>query len=263
MRDTVDGLGERYIPGKKFKSPEIDQCQRLIDLVMAKIEMIDGLGNSGSTSLSALCEAISAKWNADFASVRDSWVENSDYERASRLVHDTKHWITLQRKKLGENQKATEREMTELRLQVQAADEQNEIMMRNQENDTKYITDSALRVVNVMQEHMSEIREKSHKDKLELDRQVTDVTRECQKVREELVLARQSSEEKAKLLWSVIFTLQNAAQSLSSRMDILVEERDKVVLASKLEADKMKHQLRQERKHSANLLFILHSQSCE
>ena len=58
----------------------------------------------------------------------------------------------------------------------------------------------------------------------------------------------------------MIATLQTAAQSLSARMDIVLEERDRIVVASRLEVDKMKHQLRQERKHSANMMFILHSQ---
>lgn len=260
LRDTVDGLGERYIPGKKFASPEIDQCQALIDLVMAKIKLIEGVAYSSAMSLTCLAEAICAKWGADFNSVRDSWIENSDYERATRLTHDVVQWVSIQRKRLGEQQKMAEKEAEELRWQVVAADEQADLMLANQENDTKYITESALRIVNVMQEHIAEIRDKATKDKIELDRQVTDVTRECQQVREELMIARQSSEEKGKLLWALIFTLQTAAQSLSSRMDIIIEERDKIVLSSKLEADKMKHQLRQERKHSANLLFILHSQ---
>ena len=62
------------------------------------------------------------------------------------------------------------------------------------------------------------------------------------------------------MLWAMIATLQTAAQSLSARMDIVLEERDRIVVASRLEVDKMKHQLRQERKHSANMMFILHSQ---
>jgi len=260
LRDTVDGLGERYIPGKQFVSPEIDQCQALIDLVMAKIVMIEGIARSSATSLTCIAEALCAKWGADFSSVRDSWVENSDFERATRLTHDVVQWVTIQRKRLGEEQKAAEKEAEELRWQVVAADEQADMMLANQENDTKYITESALRIVHVMQEHIAEIRDKATKEKTELDRQVTDVTRECQQVREELIIARQSSEEKSKLLWALIYTLQTAAQSLSSRMDIIIEERDKIVVTSKLEADNMKHQLRQERKHSANLLFILHSQ---
>ena len=260
LRDTVDNLGERYIPGKKFKSQEIDQCQNLIDLVMEKINLIEGVASSSGSSLHYLADAICSKWGAEFTSVRDSWVENSDYERSSRLCHDVVQWVTIQRKKLGEQQKMAEKEAEELRMQVAASDEQAELMLRNQDNDTKFVTESALQIVNVMQEHISEIREEANENKRLLDAQVTDVTRECQKLREELILAKQSSDQKTKLLWSVIATLQTAAQSLSSRMDIVIEERDRIVLASKLESDKMKHQLRQERKHSANLLFIVHSQ---
>lgn len=260
LRDTVDDAGERYIPGKRFKSPEITECQTLIDLVMAKIDLIEGLAFSGSKSLACLVEAIDAKWGVDFSPVRDSWVENSDYERANRMVHDVVTWVTQQRQKIIEGQKLVEKETSELKLQVQAADAQAELMLQNQERDTKYVTESALDIVNVMQNHIADIRDTAAQDKFELNRQVTDVTRECQVLREQIMRAKQDNDEKSKLLWSVISTLQTAAQSLASRMDIIIEERDKIVVASRLESDKMKHQLRQERKHSANLTFIIHSQ---
>ncbi len=260
LKDTVDDAGERYIPGKKFKSQEIEQCQRLIDLVMAKIDMIEGLGLSSAKSLTCLVGAISAKWGADFTSVRDSWVENSDYERAARFNNDAVTWVSIQRKKLGEMQRFIAKETEEMKLQIAASDKQAEKMLHNQERDTKYVTESALDIVNVMQEHIAEIRQKAHEDKVRLDQQVTDMTRECQQLREAMMRSKQASDEQSKLLWAMIATLQTAAQSLSARMDIIQEERNKIVVMSRLESDKMKHQLRQERKHSANMMFILHSQ---
>lgn len=260
LKDTVDNAGERYIPGKKFKSEEIAQCQRLIDLVMAKIDLVEGLALSSANSLICLVDAVNSKWSSDTVTVRDSWVENSDYERASRLSSDAVTWLSVQRKKLGDMQKFIAKETEEMKLQIAASDQQTELMRSNQESDTKYVTESALSIVNVMQKHIAEIRQRAADDKRDLEQQVTDVTRECQMLREGLMRSKQASDETSKLLWSMIATLQTAAQSLSSRMDIIIEERDKIVVNSRLESDKMKHQLRQERKHSANLMFILHSQ---
>jgi hypothetical protein len=260
LKDTVDNAGERYIPGKKFKSIEIEQCQRLIDLVMAKIDLVEGLALSSARSLTCLTEGITSKWATDTTIVRDSWVENSDYERAARFSSDAVTWLSVQRKKLGDLQKFIGKETEEMKLQIAASDEQSELMRANQESDTRYVTESALSIVNVMQEHIADIREVAANDKRELEQQVTDVTRECQQLRDALMRSKQASDETSKLLWSMIATLQTAAQSLSARMDIIIEERDKIVVHSRLESDKMKHQLRQERKHSANLMFILHSQ---
>lgn len=260
LKDTVDNAGERYVPGKKFKSEEIASCQRLIDLVMAKIDLVEGLALSSANSLICLVDAVNSKWSNDTVTVRDSWVENSDYERATRLSNDAVTWVSIQRKKLGDLQKIIAKETEEMKLQIAAGDQQAELMRSNQESDTKYVTDSALSIVNVMQNHILRIRQVAADEKRELEQQVTDVTRECQILRENLMRSKQASDETSRLLWSMIATLQTAAQSLSSRMDIIIEERDKIVVNSRLESDRMKHQLRQERKHSANLIFILHSQ---
>jgi hypothetical protein len=43
-------------------------------------------------------------------------------------------------------------------------------------------------------------------------------------------------------------------------MDNMIEEREKVVIRSKLLADKVRQELRNERRHCSNLQFIIHAQ---
>ena len=47
---------------------------------------------------------------------------------------------------------------------------------------------------------------------------------------------------------------------MSAKMEMVLEEQQKIVISSKLVAESMRFQLRIERKHCANLLFIIHSQ---
>ena len=60
LKDTVDGAGERYILERYLNQKEIEQCQRLIDLVMAKIDMVEGSRMSSAKSLTCLVGAICA-----------------------------------------------------------------------------------------------------------------------------------------------------------------------------------------------------------
>lgn len=260
LKDTVDNAGERYAPSKKWESKEILQCQALIELCMEKINLTEGYAGTSSRSMKLVAEALTTKWGTDFTPVRDSWCENSDYDRSQKLVHDVVQWVTIQRNKLGDAEKSAESEATELRLQIHAADEQAELMLKNQESDTKYVTESALNIVNVMQGHIAGMRETAKKREDELEAQITDIVRECQQVREQLMYQAQANDSKQKLLWAMISTLQTATQSLATRMEIVTDERDRTVYACKMDNDKMKHQLRLERKHGANLLFIIHSQ---
>ena len=60
-----------------------------------------------------LAEALITKWGTDFVPVRDSWCENSDYDRSQKLVHDVVQWVAIQRNKLGDSQKMAELEAIE------------------------------------------------------------------------------------------------------------------------------------------------------
>ena len=86
------------------------------------------------------------------------------------------------------------------------------------------------------------------------------MSRECQSVRERLLAQTIEAEEKMKTLWGFISFLQRSVQQISAKMDILTEESQKKIIAIKLLADTTKHQLRDERKHCANLLYIIHTQ---
>lgn len=260
LRDTIDNKGERYTPDKKWESNEIIACQRLIDLVMAKISLVEGMATSASVSVRCASDAISTKWGTDFTPTRDSWCENSDYERSKRLLRDTLDWLAIQRQILGNREKEAAAEATELRLQVLAAEEQANLMLKNQESETYYVTESAAGIVKVMQDHIAKLRVATLEKEQSLEEAITTLSRECQGIREENLRMRQANEERGRILWAVIATLQSACQSLTARMEILTEERDRVVIKTKLEADKVRSQLRMERRHCANLLFIIHSQ---
>ena len=131
--------------------------------------------------------------------MRDSWIEILDYERAARFSSDAVTWVSIQRKNLEKCRNLLPKKQ-EMKPQIAASDSQAEKMLYNQERDTKYVTESALDIVNVMQQHIVEIRQNAHEDKIRLDQQVTDVTRECQMLREAMMRSKQASEEQSKML---------------------------------------------------------------
>ena len=258
--DTVNDSGERYNPDKKWTSPDVLRCQKLIDICMAKINLTEGLGNSTAHSQKLVMDVMTTKWGADFLPMRDSWTDHADFDRAQHLLEDTLQWAQVERAKLERARKETERDKLDLHMQLDALTAHQEVAVVTHETETKTITSCSTDVINVMRDHLDQYREESQAKIQELDKSIISLSRECQKVREELLAQEMVFDEKLKVLWAFIHTLQTAVQQLSARMEMVLEEKEKIVIESKLVADKMRHHLRIERRHCANLLFIIQSQ---
>ena len=227
---------------------------------MAKVSQAEGVLNSVGDMQKYLLQSVTVRYTAEMVPVRDCWFENSDYERARSMVHDVIKWLAMQRQRLAFREREREHEVEELRMQLSTAHEQIDIGMHVQEFETSSMVESTGTVVKVLQRILDEQRESSRTMRNTLEKSVGELSKECQVVREELFNQKLVFDERTKILWAVIGTLQATVQQLSVKMEILTEERDKTVLTSRLMADKLRHQLRVERKHCANLIFVLHAQ---
>jgi hypothetical protein len=176
------------------------------------------------------------------------------------MVHDVIKYLAMQRQRLAFREREREHEVEELRLQLATAQEQIDIGLQVQAYETSSMVTSTGTVVNVLQRILDEHRESSRILRNSLEKSVGELSKECQFIREELFNQKLVFDERTKILWAVIGTLQATVQQLSVKMEILTEERDKTVLTSRLMADKLRHQLRVERKHCANLVFVIHAQ---
>jgi len=67
---TVGDLGERFKSDKVWLSKNVNNCQKVIDICLAKINLTDGLGNSTGNSQKVLLDVLATKWGADFLPVR-------------------------------------------------------------------------------------------------------------------------------------------------------------------------------------------------
>lgn len=257
---TVDDQGERYSEEKKWESAGVIECNKMIEVMMAKVNMTEGVCITAGNVQKFLMEAITTKWTMDMVPVRDSWFENSDYERAQRLLHDTMRWLGLQRARIRRAEKDRSQEVDEIRLLLAASHEQTNLGLVVQGSETDAMVDSTEHVVKTMQRLLSKHRDEAEATQQKLEQGIVSLSRECQGVREELLNQNLVFDEKIQVLLAIIGTLQNSVQHISAKMDIVTEERDRLVIASKLQADKVRHQLRLERRHCANLLFVIHGQ---
>lgn len=258
LKHTVDNKGERYSAEKVWDSEEVKKCQRLIDIVMAKIVLAEGILTTTASTQKCLLNVMQNKWCNDFTPVRHSWVENSDYERAKRLTNDCISWMAHQRDKLREREKADFADNKELTIQLSTAIEQNDINLLVHDNQTTDIANSALGMVSVLQMKLNNLKTEFVDTQTKLEKNITELSRELQGVREKALIMELQNEEKAKILWAFITTLQRACQTISARMEMVMEESDSTLIKSKLEQDKLRHDLRAERRHCANLLFVIH-----
>ena len=67
---SVDDLGERFKSDKVWLSKNVNNCQKVIDICLAKINLTDGLGNSTGSSQKILLDVLATKWGSDFMPVR-------------------------------------------------------------------------------------------------------------------------------------------------------------------------------------------------
>ena len=258
--ETIEDMGTKYIEQKNWNVPAITKCQRLIDICTAKINLTDGLGKSAGESQKASLEVMVTKWGNDFLPVRDSWTENSDYDRSKQMLSDVLNWLAKSAKSSQSSKNEILQEKNDLNLQLVATQQENVRQIVNHEKETTSLSESALKVIGVLREEFNQVRINTADQISSLESRVVELSRECHQVREELLSQSLVYEERMKLLWAFISTLQTSIQQLAVRMEMVIEERDRIVIFAKLTAEKMRFQLRVERKHCSNLLFVIHSQ---
>ena len=79
-------------------------------------------------------------------------------------------------------------------------------------------------------------------------------------MREEQIKQRTEDTEKLDNLRSLVRCLQGILKETSLRLDILIEEKESTAIESHMIVDRARCQLGQERRHSASLMFVIHSQ---
>lgn len=93
-----------------------------------------------------------------------------------------------------------------------------------------------------------------------LENKLTPLTAECQAVREEQIKQRTHDTEKLDNLRSLVRCLQGILKETALRLEILVEEKESTAIASHMMVNRARCQLVQERRHTASLMFVIHSQ---
>jgi HEAT repeat protein len=260
--DTIDDLGERFAQTRTWTNPNVIKCQRMVDLLVSKVDITEGLGRSTASSQRYLVDAVSqqSRENEVFFS-RDSWLAVSDYERAQQLTKDTLYHIQSSRKLLQQlAQDKHQLPMMQYQLAMNLREQQLTEHHQLHEQETKSVRESSELILDGARKHLSDYREATEVKLTHLEQSIIDLSRECQKVREELLQQQMVYDDKMKVLWAFIHTLQTALQQISAKMEIAMEEQEQVVIESRLMADNTRHQLRLERQHSANLTFVIHSQ---
>jgi len=258
--DTIDDMGERYKIDKVWSSPEITKTKKMVDLIMGKINLTQGMKDSAAMSQQCLFEVMSVKWAVEFAPVRDSWCENSDYERSQKYLYDMVQWLALQREKLAEREQEFELVKERAKIELLAVQDYMKVSRECHDTDTTLITESSSKVIDVVREQMVKRDAEYKKHILSLEENITNLSRECHEVREEKYKQALNFNSKVESLLSLVATLQTTLEHQSAVMEMVKEERDEVVLKTRLASDRLRYQLRLERKHCANLLFIIHAQ---
>ncbi len=260
--ETVDDLGERFILEKTWSSPNVIKCQRMIDLLLAKVQTTEGFNRSTNYSQQHLVNALfKSSLECTGLFVKDTWINVSDYERSQQLAKDTMQYV-LNARNLIQNVSKENYQLPLMQYQLSMKLREEQIQMHHSlhQKETMNVKQSSELILESARKHLATYREQTEKKLVHLEQSIIDLSRECQKVREELLQQQMLNDEKVKVLWAFIHTLQTALQHISAKMEIVIEERDRVVIESKLMADNTRHQLRIERKHCANLLFMIHSQ---
>lgn len=258
--ETFDDWGERYLPTKTWINPEINKVQRMIDLTTAKSKSTEGFSRSAAESQRVVIDCLSNQYGEVYFTARDSWTEQSDYERAQQLLADAVTFWKVVRDLMDSEREGYLKPIQHFTAEGELRKAQIHNAISVHEEESLRLRFSAISILDEMRRQMDEHSLRSVQKIESLEQSIVDLSRECQQVREELVAQQLAFDEKTKVLWAFIHTLQTSIQQMSAKMEILVEERDKIVIQAKLMADNTRHQLRIERKHSSNLSFIIHSQ---
>ena len=67
-------------------------------------------------------------------------------------------------------------------------------------------------------------------------------------------------DEKMDNLRSLVKSLQDTVSVTYAKMSVLQEDKDFLIISTHVAVDKARNQLRNERRHTASLMFVIHSQ---
>ena len=139
--------------------------------------------------------------------------------------------------------------------------------MRMQVHETESLTlaKSSTAVIDVLRKEFKDLRTETDEKIVRLEGSIVELSRECQQVsiyfykkniflylriilfctsvqvREALLSQAMAFEEKVKLLWAFIHTLQTSVQQMTGKMEMVLEEQQKIAISSKLIAESMRY----------------------
>lgn len=259
---TFEDLGERYLPTKSYEhNPRILKCQRTIELLLQKIAVTEGYGRSTAITQRQLIHTLIQQHYQTTYSSAISWTfQLSDTERHLDLQYQLRQEL-LKTKSLLQEQLVIQHGPY-CTMEQKHALVAKQIPSCEERYSGQYflLKDYNFAILNEIRRILDEQRSSSNEKINTLEASIINLSRECQKIREELLAQQMVFDDKTKVLWAFIHTLQTSLQHLSARLEIVLEEQERVVIESRLMADNTRHQVRMERKHSANLLFIIHTQ---
>ncbi|RYH29216.1 hypothetical protein EON65_09300 [archaeon] len=260
--DTIEDKGECYKSDKEWQSNGVNKYLNLIKTLEKKIDTINKYNLSTATSQTIIISHFMNVVNQSIYNHQDSYMSVSDYERATLLyqvvANAMNHPSRLASFIQKQHQLTNEKTHLSSKLSIILKSYQQNIVIHEQE--THHMNENAHVILASSRDYIEEYRNKTEARMGELEQNIVVLSKECQKIREELLSQQMVYADKIKILWAFIHTLQQSLQQLTSKMEIMSEENEKVVIKSKLMADHMKLALHKERQHNANLYFILHSQ---
>lgn len=258
--DTIDGKGEAYSPDKEWQTAEVVKALKALEGYVSKVAALNNYIRSTGSSQTMLIDIVYSQYNGNTFTLRDSYIEHSDYERAQYVVYNIinlykKHKTEYQLKKMQVSneilQYTSEKSLVERQMK-------DNVMIH--EVETKYINSNTNIILTALRNYIADYRDATSDKISSLENNIISLSKECQKIREELLAQQMIFNDKIKILWAFIHTLQTSLQQLTAKLEITMEENEKIVIGSKLMADNIKATLRRERQHNANLYFIIHTQ---
>lgn len=254
---TVDDLGEEYRQEKIWENPVINSTSRTVELLRGKIYLTDKLLENVVCSQQHMLEAISAKFTPDFTSVRDSWCENSDYERSKQLIADMLRWTDKQKEKLAKEAHELESAKQEAELGFEAA--RRRLSENNDFHDEEVtcVTDSASTAMTVISTRAEDFVQKAKTRIEKLEAAVTGLSKELHHEREERQKAAIASETRTSTLMAVIATLQTTLEHTNTLLAEMTAKNTQITEKASRVAERLRYQLREERSHNANIMFIV------
>lgn len=261
--ETINNEGEKYIDpyDQIFQSSnELKQCNKQIDLIQNKFQLTISMNQTASSCQYNILHVISMKWSYDYIPCKYSWCENSDYIRSKELIKDLVCYMNTQEQKLESMEESLTYEKYELISRIQSYERDLSQQRDNYQKEINYITTNTNYVIKSLQNQLEILKMNSEKKQISLEENIKELSNECQSIREQLSSQAMIYDDKNKILYAMVTTQQDTIQHLQAKLENTIDEREKLIIKAKLDFDRLRRQLRNERKYSSNLLFIITSQ---